>query len=161
MAVKNTTPTKEQIEAKRSKATDEVLASNIAFASSIADMERNGDLNAVQADMLMDLYGSKVAKLLNGRDAGLDAHGQTLNLKSAEDIRDGLAENLARIANLGPEGCEECEKHWEERMEFMRTLNKTLIVAQGEAIKNAVGTDAARGKDTPDSLTFMKPEGNA
>lgn len=158
--VKNITPTKEQIEAKRSAVTDEFLAASLSFALSISEAERAGDINSVQADIMMDLFNAKLAKLLNGREGGLDARGKTVTLSSVDDIRAGLADSLARIANLGPEGCEECEKHWQHMLDFKRELNKALIVAQAEVIKKegkVQVTDAASAQ----ALQFMKPEGNA
>src|SRR5574342_56468 len=97
MTERTTNPTQGQIEAKRGKVTDEFLSSAIAFMLSVAEAERAGDINSVQADIVMDLYNSKLAKLLNGRVAGLDARGKQVQLSTSEDIRDGLAESLARI----------------------------------------------------------------
>lgn len=161
MAMKDTTPTKEQIAAKQPAVTDELVTFAVAFVSSISDAERAGDINSVQSDILMDMYNSKIAKLLNGRDAGLDLHGKTLNLKNVDDIRSDLAETLARIALLGPEGCEECEKSWAMMLDFKRGINKALIVAQAEAIRKEGTVQVMEGKDTPSALQFMKPEGNA
>lgn len=157
---KNVTPTKEQIEAKRSAVTDEFVAASLSFALSISEAERAGDINSVQADIMMDLFNAKLAKLLNGRDGGLDAQGKVVTLATVADIRDGLADSLARISNLGPEGCEECEKHWQSMLDFKRELNKALIVAQAEVIKKDGKVQVAEAGSTQ-ALQFMKPEGNA